>query len=137
MGKFEEVIKPALMNKTFAELSAEVLVESAKEEGNNLLAEALKNNQLRKFYDSVKQIERRTFRMAGTKALNQDILAQLVFLRPHLANAAEKARGKPEEYAMSRLHQVLDICLIPSVLKTKDDLSRFVKYFEAIVAYHK
>lgn len=137
MSRFENTIKTELNEKTFAQLNADVLVEAAKEEGTKMYALDIKNNQLRKFYDTVKQIERKpTLRkMKGTDHLSDDVVAQLVFLRPHLANAVEKAKGKTGEAAMRRLQQVLDVCLSPSVLKTKDDLGRFVKFFEAIVAF--
>lgn len=130
MGIFEERIKPELEGGTpFAEIDPLSLVDSAKEIGEALTAEDSSKSQLRKFYDSVKQIERRTLRWKPDKELSDDLIAQLLFLRPHLANAQRKNRN------IRHLREALDPCLAPAVIQKKADLTRFVKFFEAIVAY--
>lgn len=130
MGTFEERIKPALENGTpFGEIDPLSLVDSAKEIGQALAAEDSSKSQLRKFYDSVKQIERRTLRWKPDKELSDDLIAQLLFLRPHLANAQRKNKN------IERLCEALDPCLAPEVIQKKADLTRFAKFFEAIVAY--
>ena len=136
MNIFDEKIKPHLANdsKTFGALDAEILVEYAKEIGSDLSPknkneDNLKNHQLRKFYDTVKQIERRTLRDKPDKELEPDLVAQLLFLRPHLANAERKDKKvKP-------LRLALEPFLTTKEIKKKSDLTRFVKFFEAIVAY--
>ena len=55
--------------------------------------------------------------------------ADLLFLRPHLANAERK------ESKIKPLREALDPCIASDAIKNKLDLTRFVKFFEAIVAY--
>lgn len=138
MSIFDEKIKPHLENdgQTFAGIDAETLVAYAKEIGNKLSPhnnrnreDSLKNHQLRKFYDTVKQIERRTLTQKPDDALSPDLVAQLIFLRPHLANAERKDKKvKP-------LRSALEPFLTSAVIQKKADLTRFVRFFEAIVAY--
>lgn len=130
MGIFEQQIKPLLADGTsFREIAPQPLVGAAEEIGKALSDKGLKNHQLRKFYDAVKQIERRTLGQEPGDALSQELVAQLLFLRPHLANAERKERS------IRGLREALDICLAPNVIQHKADLTRFVKFFEAIVAY--
>ena len=136
MAIFEEKIKPHLEGDTpaFGGIDAETLVDWAKDVGSTLSSgnnreDSLKNHQLRKFYDTVKQIERHTLRQKPDDPLLPDLVAQLLFLRPHLANAQRKDRKiKP-------LRDALEPCLTSKVIQKKSDLTRFVKFFEAIVAY--
>ena len=136
MGIYDEKIKPHLAddNKTFGALDAEILIAYAKDIGQKLSSknnteDRLKNHQLRRFYDTVKQIERRTLRDKPDKELEPDLVAQLLFLRPHLANAERKDKKvKP-------LRLALEPFLTTKEIKKKSDLTRFVKFFEAIVAY--
>ena len=134
MGINEE-IKLHLKSKdpSFGGIDAEKLISWAEKVGERLTSgsreDSLKNHQLRRFYDTVKQIERRTLRDESDKMLDTDLVAQLLFLRPHLANAERKDKKiKP-------LREALDPFLSSDVIKKKKDLTRFVKFFEAIVAY--
>lgn len=136
MSIYNEQIKPHLADdsKTFGALDAEILVDYAKEIGNKLSSQnnnedRLKNHQLRRFYDTVKQIERHTLRQKPDDTLEDDLVAQLLFLRPHLANAERKDRNVRE------LRLALEPFLTTNEIKKKADLTRFVKFFEAIVAY--
>lgn len=129
MNIFENEIKPRLENGTrFGAIDPQSLVDSAKEIGQ-ALAEDSSKNQLRKFYNAVKQIERHTLRWQPDKELSDDLRGQLLFLRPHLANAQRKNNN------IKRLRDALDPCLTPEVIQKKSDLTRFVKFFESIVAY--
>lgn len=130
MGVFEDQIKPLLdAGDYFGEIPSHLLVESANEIGKRLSEAGLKNHQLRKFYDTVKQIERIALNKKATEKLPDELIAQLIFLRPHLANAQRKVGS------IRQLREALDVCLSPEVIETKADLTRFVKFFEAIVAY--
>ena len=133
MGLFEDQIKPQLKQGTpFRRIDPKLLVNSAKQIGGELPSEENLKNQLRKFYNAVKQIERQTLRLEANTDLQSDCpdcLAQLLFLRPHLANAQHK-NNKTQPFC-----KPLDICLASDVIKRKADLTRFVKFFEAIVAY--
>ncbi|MDE0426611.1 MAG: type III-A CRISPR-associated protein Csm2 [Candidatus Poribacteria bacterium] len=134
MNIFETRIKPQLEKGSFGSIDPQTLVESAEQIGQKLSSneDGLKNHQLRKFYDTVKQIERRTLSLKRDAQLPDELLAQLLFLRPHLANAERKQRTKD---SIQLLRRALDPCLTSEALQTKADLTQFVKFFEAIVAY--
>ena len=134
MNIFEERIKPQLEDYSFGKIDPETLVKCAEQIGQKLSSDedGLKNHQLRKFYDIVKQIERRALRLKNDAELPDELLAQLLFLRPHLANAERKQRKKD---SIQLLRGALDPCLTSDVIQTKADLIQFVKFFEAIVAY--
>ena len=134
MNIFETKIKPRLEEGSFGSIDPQTLVESAEQIGKRLSSDedGLKNHQLRKFYDTVKQIERRTLSLKRDAQLPDELLAQLLFLRPHLANVERKQRKKD---SIRLLRGALDPCLTSDVLQTKADLTQFVKFFEAIVAY--
>ena len=132
MNIFETQIKPQLRSNTpFGNIDPQTLVESAEQIGEKLSAEGLKNHQLRKFYDAVKQIERHTLMQHPDAKLSEAVIAQLLFLRPHLANAQSKERR------VKGLCAALDPCLASNAIRKKADLTRFVKFFESIVAYAK
>lgn len=131
---FKDKIEPELKAGThFSKIAPHLIVESAQEVGKKLSGrnrdDSLKNHQLRRFYDAVKQIERHTLSLNSNAALPPECKADLLFLRPHLANAERK---KPR---IQPLREVLDPCIALDVIKNKSDLTRFVKFFEAIVAY--
>ena len=134
MNIFETTIKPQLEEDSFGKIAPEILVKCAEQIGPKLSSDedGLKNHQLRKFYDAVKQIERRALSLKSDAELSHELLAQLLFLRPHLANAERKQRNKN---SIQLLRGVLDPCLTSDVIQTKGDLTQFVKFFEAIVAY--
>lgn len=132
---FEEKIKPQLEYEIpFRNIDPQLLIDSAKQIGQKLSSDTedgLKNHQLRKFYNAVKQIERHTLRKKPDEELPDELIAQLLFLRPHLANAQRKDR----EGRIEPLCDALNPCLASNVIQKKADLTRFVKFFEAIVAY--
>lgn len=136
MSIYDEQIQPHLddNSKTFSALDAKTLVDYAHEIGDRLSSQnnnedRLKNHQIRRFYDTVKQIERHTLRQKPDDTLENDLVAQLLFLRPHLANAERKDRN------IGELRSALEPFLTTKEIKKKSDLTRFVKFFEAIVAY--
>lgn len=148
MSIFDDQIKPHLEgdDPAFGGIDAETLVACAEEIGNQLTSdeedssdeentskkEDISKNQLRKFYDAVKLIERHTLRWKSDRKLSDNIIAQLLFLRPHLANAQRKNPNNPK---IRILCGVLNSCLASNVIEKKADLTRFVKFFESIVAY--
>lgn len=131
MNIFETQIKPHLNSRTpsFGKIDSQTLVEAAEQIGGRLSVDNTKNHQIRKFYDAVKQIERHTLRLQPGDPLPDEHIAQLLFLRPHLANAQRK------DSSIRSLREALDPCLVSDVMETKADLTRFVKFFEAIIAY--
>jgi len=117
----------------FSKIPANIIVGAAKEIGESLTNEQLKSSQLRKFYDSVKQLELKLIDKKDSDELDDKIIAQLVFLKPHLENASKKSKI-PKDYK-----DIIEYS-IDKVTKqgnTKEDFKYFVKFFESIVAYHK
>jgi CRISPR-associated protein Csm2 len=105
-----------------AKYPAKDLVNDAESLANELRGE-LKSAQIRKIYGTVKSLEMQ-FQNEGS--INQD---QIILLRPKLAYAAnKKSEVRP-------LQQVLDACI--RKVETKEDFTRFVDFFEAILAYHR
>lgn len=134
MDTFKDKINPQLKAGTlFAEIDPNLIVKSAEEIGSKLSGsggdDSLKNHQLRRFYDAVKQIERHTLSLNPDVPLPNDRRADLLFLRPHLANAERK------DSHIQPLREALDPCIASDAIQNKSDLTRFVKFFEAIVAY--
>lgn len=130
MNIFEDRIVPQLKKGTpFRQIDPQWLVESAEQISKTIRLEESSKHQLRKFYNVVKRVERQTLQLEANTDLQPDCVAQLLFLRPHLANAQRKD-SKTEPFC-----KPLDICLASDVIRRKADLTRFVKFFEAIVAY--
>ena len=88
----------------------------------------LKPTQLRKIFNTLKQIER------GVKIRKlEDSLerTQLVRLIPELAYAS--GRGLiPKSF-----YELMKMCLSPQKLKTNEDFMRLMDFLTAILAYHK
>ncbi|HQA57604.1 MAG TPA: type III-A CRISPR-associated protein Csm2 [Acetivibrio sp.] len=119
-----------LEDNTFSCIEPEKLVEVAKKIGEQLKEKDLKNTQLRKFYDAVKAIE---IELRGKKPDDEigsdpDIMAKLIFLKPVIHYTAIRIEG------LKDLENIMNIAF--SKIKTKKDFTYFVKFFEAIVAYH-
>ena len=134
MNIFKSEIEPNL-EEGFGTIDPETLIKSAEQIGQKLSSDkedGLKNHQIRKFYDTVKQVERQALPLKPDDELPDRLLAQLLFLRPHLANAERKQRKKE---SIRLLRGALDPCLTSDAIQKKADLTRFVKFFEAIVAY--
>ena len=124
-------LKEEFKSKNFSQIAAKTIVDAAEDIGKNIKKEDLKSSQLRKFYDSVKQIEQKLIEKKETDKLEDKIIAQLVFLKPHLENAQKK--GKIPQNFKNIIQTSIDRVVEKG---TKEDFKYFVKFFEAIVAYH-
>lgn len=83
----------------------------------------LKSAQIRKIYGTVKSLE---MEFQDESQFNLD---RIILLRPKFAYAAnKKSEVRP-------LQQVLDACL--RKIEERKDFTRFVDFFEAILAYHR
>jgi len=90
--------------------------------------------QLRRFYTYVKSIERNAKPVDGK--LDSKTQAKLMFLLPKLAGAANVKKEKEKE-SIKILHNLFSICIQKhKKIQNKDDLERFVEFFEAILDYH-
>lgn len=92
------------------------------EKGRKQKVEKLTTSQLRKFFGEVKRQQ-----MVGYKETD------FVLLKPKLAYAVGRAKGKQSK--IGDFYIVLSD-MIDKVIN-EDDFKRFIKAFEAIVAYHK
>lgn len=110
------------LSEGLASYSAKDLVTDAESLALELRGE-LKSAQIRRIYGEVKSLEMDFLNAGGIDA------DRIILLRPKLAYAAnKKAEVRP-------LQQVLDACI--RKVETQKDFSRFVDFFEAILAYHR
>lgn len=92
------------------------------EKGRKQKVEKLTTSQLRKFFGEVKRQQ-----MVGYKETD------FVLLKPKLAYAVGRAKGKQSK--IGDFYIVLSDMI--DKVTNEDDFKRFIKAFEAIVAYHK
>ena len=99
----------------------EILVKEAEQQGQQL-ARNLTTSQIRNIYGAVKKMQMKGGELDTHK---------LLMLKPKLAYAA-KRHGGGVDTLKDVLTQAIDL-----VGKDKEKFSRFVDFFEAILAYHK
>jgi len=111
--------------KKFNQIKPEEIVEWAKCIGSNKKMQ--KSTQLRKFYDVLRSIwvHHKAKKYDDDKPLDPEFHARLIFLRPHIANAK-----LPDDFK-----KIMELSI--KHVNTKNDLFKFVKFFEAIIAYSK
>jgi CRISPR-associated protein Csm2 len=114
------------LSEGLADYPAKALVDDAKALAGELKGD-LKSAQIRRLYGAVKILEME-FQQAGGDFSQKD-LDKIILLRPKLAYAANKKKE------VRPLQQVLDACL--RKIEKKEDFTRFVDFFEAILAYHR
>ena len=119
-----------ILIKSIVELQLEDLIEYAEKFVNEYLLgvgkrKQIKTHQIRRFYDAIKSIEV-SVRKNGFRPQDK---AKLLMLIPQLANAMGKQRD---------LRELKDVCtaLIPKV-NDGEDFTKFVNFFQSIVAFHK
>lgn len=123
----------------FSKVDADYLINVAREEGQQLTKDDLKHHQIRRFFEAIKGIERsaRGQTSTATDLLDDTVKAELIFLKPHLINAAKKQLGKDDKgLAFWKFATSLETCINPEYFKIHKDLNRFIRFFEAVVAYH-
>ncbi len=115
---------------------AEMLVKVSDRLGRELKVSGLATNQIRALFGEMRLIE------AMWSAANEDqrraALRKLILLKPKMAYRARRERGR----AVQELVEVLDVA-VNEVIQEPDPklqtghFTRFVEFFEAILAYHK
>ncbi len=107
-----------------------MLVKWANTVGSSL-AGSLSTNQIRAIFSEVRQIE------GKWKIREQEDLAkrQLILLKPKMAYRAKKEETSTNK-SVKNLVSVLDEA-IDLVQSDKENFTRFVDFFEAILAYHR
>ncbi len=104
---------------------AETLVRCAESIGK-ALARQLTTNQIRAIFGEVRRIE------GEWKTNSQRASRNLILLKPKMAYRAKKERGRGVDDLVSVLSPAIDY-----VQGKGDNFTRFVDFFEAILAYHK
>ncbi len=121
---------------------AEVLVQEAKQLGQRFAQRPKKNkkaklstSQIRAIFGEVRQIEAQ-WHMGGEKRRKAE--RRLILLKPKMAYRARKENSSSVGELVDILTSAIDM-----VIEEKDDkkrtenFTRFVEFFEAILAYHK
>jgi len=115
--------------------SAEKLVQVAKELGKKLEEMDLATNQIRALFGEVRQIEAEWG--MGEEARRR-ALRRLILLKPKMAYRARRERGRGVQELINVLQPALDEVVREKDTQKQDgNFSRFVEFFEAILAYHK
>jgi CRISPR-associated protein Csm2 len=107
---------------SFKDYTGDLLVKDAESLAGSI--RDLKTAQLRRIYGEVKRMEMDFGKGEGTFSRDR-----VVMLKPRLAYAASK---KPE---VMRIKNVFSKCI--DKIQSPEDFSRFVSFFEAILAYHR
>lgn len=123
--------------RIISEGDVSLLVDTAKEVGNSL-ARQLTTSQIRNIFGEVRRIQMSwPPDAANDKVKANEAFRSVVLLQPKLAYQARRERGRGVE----ELQMVLDPC-IEEIRRAPEDrrrlyFTRFVDFFEAILAYHK
>ncbi|MCB0210546.1 MAG: type III-A CRISPR-associated protein Csm2 [Anaerolineae bacterium] len=106
--------------------ASETLVKCADDIGQALAKQRLTTSQIRAIFGEVRRIEG-DWKINETRANRS-----LILLKPKMAYRAKRESGQ----GVSNLVKVLDPA-IDLVAGNEDNFTRFVDFFEAILAYHK
>lgn len=113
--------------------SAELLVKAAEEIGRSLAKPAhgaqLSTSQIRAIFGEVRRIEGK---WKGTEQERNLAKRQLILLKPKMAYRAEKEKTPSVKNLVNVLDKAIDV-----VDGDDKNFTRFVDFFEAILAYHK
>jgi len=114
---------------------AATLVETADQLGKDLARSRLSTNQIRALFGEVRQIEGQ-WNMGGEQI---DLARRrLYLLKPKMAYRAKRERGQAVRQLVNVLDPALDLVLAEKDQeKQSANFTRFVEFFEAILAYHK
>jgi len=94
----------------------------------------VKTHQLRRFFSAIKNIQNKVVDLKDNDLFPAGEYAELQMLRPQLANAVGRLHGS-EKIAMQNLLDILRPVI--KTVKKNNDFTRFVNFFESIIAYHK
>lgn len=115
--------------------SAELLVKSADKLGQELKGMKLTTSQIRALFGEVRQIEAEWGMGEETR---RRALRRLILLKPKMAYRARREGGKAVQKLVDVLQPALDEVVREKDTQKQDgNFSRFVEFFEAILAYHK
>ncbi len=102
--------------------------------GNN----AMTTSQIRNIFGEVKRIQAKSTADKNQKEtkLDDKTKADFMLLRPKMAYAEARVTAKSRDSKIKKFREVMDEAH-KYVNGNRDNLSRFVDFFEAVLAYHK
>lgn len=106
------------------------LVLQAEQVGQRL-ARQITTSQIRNIFGAVRQIE------MNWRTKPDDSYRQAILLKPKIGYAAARERGQGMKDLESVLVPGLDAIMEGKVEQRQERFTRFVQFFEAILAYHK
>jgi CRISPR-associated protein Csm2 len=121
-ASIEDEVTSISLGYIFKDYTGDTLVKDAENLAGSI--RDLKTAQLRRIYGEVKKMEMDFGK--GEGSFSRD---RVVMLKPRLAYAASK---KPE---VIRIKNIFSKCI--DKIQGPEDFSRFVSFFEAILAYHR
>jgi CRISPR-associated protein Csm2 len=128
--------------------SVKLLIEESAKYGEQLASLKFATSQIRNIFGIVRSIEQRLDTTdqgqsnndaQESKQISLDAYRELQLIKPKLAyqygRASNTGRERKKD-AMGLLNDILT-CAIDTVEKDRDRFTRFVEFFEAILAYHR
>lgn len=114
---------------------AQILVQQADRFGEQLARDRLTTSQIRALFGEVRQIEA-LWEMGSEQRARAR--RRLILLKPKMAYRARKERGAAVRELVDVLSPAVDLVAKESDPARQDGhFSRFVEFFEAVLAYHK
>lgn len=115
-------------------LNTQLMVKLADGIGQDLKNQNLTTSQIRSLFGEVRQIQGE-WSMEGGR---ERALRRLILLKPKMAYRARKERGMAVKALVDILNPALDAVVDEKDTKQQsENFTRFVEFFEAILAYHK
>ena len=116
---------------TFAEEFGLNLCDKQKPDEKSVGRNAMTTSQIRNVFGEVKRIQAKSQGQEFEKFQSEFFL-----LRPKIAYAEARVVSKSQDSKIKDFRKIMDLAH-KEVKKDKENLQRFVDFFEAILAYHK
>ena len=128
-------ISQADAHRIIADADIGLLVDTAKQVGEEAVTRKLTTSQIRSVFGEVRRIEMNWTVDSGQEA--EDAYRDVILLQPKLAYQASRTSAA----GVKMLESVLDPCIVEIRHASQTDrrayFVRFVEFFEAILAYHR
>lgn len=105
-----------------------IIEDSKKKQENNKKKASMNSNQLRKIFTQLKNIEKK---LDEKQKLDENLTNEILLLMPQIAYT----RGR--ELISESFYNLLKECISSNKIMDKEDFKRFVKFYEAVIAYSK
>lgn len=134
MARISESDLKAMITKSDP-ASAKLLVDHAKDLGQQLKNANLTTSQIRALFGEVRQIQAQ---LSIGEQERERALRKLILLKPKMAYRARRERGRGVEELTNVLDPAIDLVVGGSDQEIQGQhFQRFVDFFEAVLAYHK